>query len=377
MRKRIKELEQTLDRRSQEGEALRARIAQLETELSQTQDELSNTEFELSKCKRSLEDFRSRSEAIVNALTEAHNTRERILKDARNAANNITMDANGVKKRMLDEAQKTLDKAQSEARTLIDETNAEAQLTIDNANAEAQALVSQAQARSEAIITEAEAAAERIRADADIEIEDKRNILESLNQTIRRKAAEVIEQSEAYAALLEQIASAEPAQCEPERADGGSEADSTTQTTGLNSEDPCGNTEFNDRAGESDGKLQPAPCGRETPCCFAHRDEETGSGSDSSDEAEPQELSAPPSDLPESYDSPATLMRSIYSIEGRSIPEVPKAEDDCGAKADSEPVCDVGDATPLIVSPDEVEADCSDMPVDDGLESLIDEILRK
>lgn len=366
MSKRIRELEETLDRRSREGEALRARIAQLETELSQTRDELSNTEFELSKCKRSLDDFRSRSEAIVNALTEAHNTRERILKDARNAANNITMDANSTKKRMLNETQRTLDNAKSEAKALIDAANVEAQM-----------LVSQAQARSDEIITEAKTDAERIRADVNIEIEDKRNVLKSLNQAIRSKAAEVIEQSEAYAALLEQIASSESAQCEPSRTDDGSQTDSTAQTAEANVEKPCNNMEPDDCASESDGELRSAPCGKETPCCFAHREEKAEIESNASEKTEPEKLNAPPSELPESYDSPATLMRSIYSIEGRSIPEVPKADGDCEAEADGESICDVGDATPLVVSSDEIEADAVDMPVDDDLESLINEIFRK
>lgn len=363
MSKRIRELEQALDQRSREGEALRARIAQLEAELSQTRDELSNTDFELSKCKRSLDDFRSRSEAIVNALTEAHNTRERILKDARNAANNITSDANGAKKRILDEAQRTLDKARDEARKLIDDAGAEAQCAIDSANAQSEALISQAQSRCSSILAEAEAAAEQLRTDVNIQIEEKQNILSSLNRTIRAKAAEVLSQTESYAELLERIANEEPEQSEPDCAE--------------ISEAELSGCDIGGGLDETDAKSCSAPCGKQTPCCFAQDEEPVDTEEpESTEENNAAKDAAAETSLPEEYDSPATLMHSIYSIEGRSIPDMPCS--DCGDEAtDNIPVYDVGEATPLVVPSSDMEADDAKILVDDELESLIDEILRK
>lgn len=96
MSKKTKAMEQQLTQLAQENDALRAQLAaagveieNVKSELAKTvgerdrfRNELNGAQLDLSNAKRRLDDFRLRQEAIVNALTEAHNTRERILKEA-------------------------------------------------------------------------------------------------------------------------------------------------------------------------------------------------------------------------------------------------------------------------------------------------------
>lgn len=68
------------------------------------------------------------------------------------------------------------------------------------------------------------------------------------------------------------------------------------------------------------------------------------------------------SELPSYYSDVAELMRSIYAIEGRNIPE------DYG-----EAVFDVGEGTPLVFDSDDESND--KLPIDDNLEKILKDIL--
>ena len=88
MSKKTKAMEQQLTQLAQENDALRAQLAaagveieNVKSELAKTvgerdrfRNELNGAQLDLSNAKRRLDDFRLRQEAIVNALTEAHNT---------------------------------------------------------------------------------------------------------------------------------------------------------------------------------------------------------------------------------------------------------------------------------------------------------------
>ena len=118
MSKKTKAMEQQLNQLAQENDALRAQLAaagieieNIKSELAKTvgerdrfRNELNGAQLDLSNAKRRLDDFRLRQEAIVNALTEAHNTRERILKEAN--ANADRIDAEAKQRRRYLKAQK-------------------------------------------------------------------------------------------------------------------------------------------------------------------------------------------------------------------------------------------------------------------------------
>ena len=129
MSKKTKAMEQQLTQLAQENDALRAQLAaagveieNVKSELAKTvgerdrfRNELNGAQLDLSNAKRRLDDFRLRQEAIVNALTEAHNTRERILKEANANADRIDAEAKQRKTNILNKAQAALESAKKEA----------------------------------------------------------------------------------------------------------------------------------------------------------------------------------------------------------------------------------------------------------------------
>ena len=133
MSKKTKAMEQQLTQLAQENDALRAQLAaagveieNVKSELAKTvgerdrfRNELNGAQLDLSNAKRRLDDFRLRQEAIVNALTEAHNTRERILKEANANADRIDAEAKQRRTDILNKAQAALESAKKEAAQLI------------------------------------------------------------------------------------------------------------------------------------------------------------------------------------------------------------------------------------------------------------------
>ena len=75
------------------------------------------------------------------------------------------------------------------------------------------------------------------------------------------------------------------------------------------------------------------------------------------------------SEFPEEYSSAASLMRSIYSIEGRDIPE----------EADEEgELYDIGEGTPLTIHRDEENGEETfSLPVDPDLRDILRDIMKK
>ena len=75
------------------------------------------------------------------------------------------------------------------------------------------------------------------------------------------------------------------------------------------------------------------------------------------------------SEFPEEYSSAASLMRSIYSIEGRDIPE----------EADEEgELYDIGEGTPLTIHQDEESGEETfSLPVDPDLRDILRDIMKK
>ena len=74
-------------------------------------------------------------------------------------------------------------------------------------------------------------------------------------------------------------------------------------------------------------------------------------------------------EFPEEYSSAASLMRSIYSIEGRDIPE----------EADDEgEMYDIGEGTPLTIHQDEESGEETfSLPVDPDLRDILRDIMKK
>lgn len=91
-----------------EIENVKSELAKTVGERDRFRNELNGAQLDLSNAKRRLDDFRLRQEAIVNALTEAHNTRERILKEANANADRIDAERSSAERISLNKARRHL-----------------------------------------------------------------------------------------------------------------------------------------------------------------------------------------------------------------------------------------------------------------------------
>ncbi len=471
MSKKTKAMEQQLTQLAQENDALRAQLAaagveieNVKSELAKTvgerdrfRNELNGAQLDLSNAKRRLDDFRLRQEAIVNALTEAHNTRERILKEANANADRIDAEAKQRRTDILNKAQAALESAKKEAARLIADAKRDAAGIRDAAQKEARQVTDTALDEATELIAGAKADAETMMDEALAAVDEKQAQLDELNFSLSEKARLALEQARKYAQIMESLAelnfetavearyAEKYAPAAAESVNSGECADDADENTLCETNSNETNLNEADQGTECAGGIDNAeampPCGRERTCC-SRDNAETVSDAESRDaentelpkdaedenpetadepkeqatrsatengvpeshtgeevEAEDKPETASPADdgdqqietseeseksvkiengkntnsaepdFPEEYSSAASLMRSIYSIEGRDIPEDTDEEGE---------LYDIGEGTPLTIHRDEENGEETfSLPVDPDLRDILRDIMKK
>lgn len=443
MSRKTKALEQQIVQCNQQLEDLRSQLSQKDLEIKICRDELDasranlgNVQNELNSANRRLDDYRTREESIVHAITEAASTKERLINEAKDNAKRLEDEGAARRGQLISEGQSVRDKARNEAAATVgsakeeaDRIIAEAELkareTTERAAAEAETTVSEAERTAREMIEEARKTAETMVGDAEDQVMKSRAQLDELNLMLREKAKVALEEAKVYADIYESVADCKdiselnpPCDLDCENCENKCEDYIPMDELRGQMEEGPAPEQNPEKTPEEESVL--TPCGKEEPCCAekaepadekpacecgeepcCHEDE-TPAGEtcgetpaveepaveepaaeepvaeelaeavenaaeeieNTVEEAEEElqadlegEAHALERDLPDAYMNASALMRSIYSIEGRDLPE--------------EETYDIGEGTPLTAEGDE----SFEMPVDPDFENLLGDIL--
>ena len=376
-----------LEARGAELIDLNAKYSDLESIYSRTTNELNSCRGELASAQRRLDEYRNRQESIVNALTDARETHDRIINDAKAEAEQISASADSEKEQLLASAKSEVEKARSDAAAIRHNAETEARRIKDNAEEEAAAITDGAEKDALARIAEVDGV-----------ILEKREQLDNLKTEISVRAKAALEQTELYTNMLQLIAESDLSEIPQEECDFDCEhCENKCESYIPYPDDEADNTK--------------PPCGRECFCCdeaeCCNSEQTSGSEGDAAEDAL-EEVRADEYDCDENagaecgccevcaedaaeasckeecrecepdteptiiegkdglgepdYSGVASLMQNIYSIENRELPD----------ELDDE-VLDVGEGTPLVTE-DEAD-DYTPLPVDDDLETILKSIL--
>ena len=376
-----------LEARGAELIDLNAKYSDLESIYSRTTNELNSCRGELASAQRRLDEYRNRQESIVNALTDARETHDRIINDAKAEAEQIIASADSEKEQLLASAKSEVEKARSDAAAIRHNAETEARRIKDNAEEEAAAITDGAEKDALARIAEVDGV-----------ILEKREQLDNLKTEISVRAKAALEQTELYTNMLQLIAESDLSEIPQEECDFDCEhCENKCESYIPYPDDEADNTK--------------PPCGRECFCCdeaeCCNSEQTSGSEGDAAEDAL-EEVRADEYDCDENagaecgccevcaedaaeasckeecrecepdteptiiegknglgepdYSGVASLMQNIYSIENRELPD----------ELDDE-VLDVGEGTPLVTE-DEAD-DYTPLPVDDDLETILKSIL--
>ena len=382
-----------LEARGAELIELNAKYSDLESIYSRTTNELNSCRGELASAQRRLDEYRNRQESIVNALTDARETHDRIINDAKAEAEQIISSADSEKEQLLASAKSEVEKARSDAAAIRHNAETEARRIKDNAEEEAAAITDGAEKDALARIAEVDGV-----------ILEKREQLDNLKTEISVRAKAALEQTELYTNMLQLIAESDLSEIPQEECDFDCEhCENKCESYIPYPDDEADNTK--------------PPCGRECFCCdeaeCCNSEQTSGSEGDAAEDAL-EEVRADEYDCDENagaecgccevcaedaaeascreeaccseecrecapdtepaiiegkdghgepdYSGVASLMQNIYSIENRELPD----------ELDDE-VLDVGEGTPLVTE-DEAD-DYTPLPVDDDLETILKSIL--
>ena len=382
-----------LEARGAELIDLNAKYSDLESIYSRTTNELNSCRGELASAQRRLDEYRNRQESIVNALTDARETHDRIINDAKAEAEQIIASADSEKEQLLASAKSEVEKARSDAAAIRHNAETEARRIKDNAEEEAAAITDGAEKDALARIAEVDGV-----------ILEKREQLDNLKTEISVRAKAALEQTELYTNMLQLIAESDLSEIPQEECDfdcehcenkcesyipyPDDEADNTKPPCGkecfccdeaecCNSEQPSGSEgdaaedaleevradeyDCDESVGAECGccevcaeDAEEAPCEEEACCSEECRECEP--------DTEPAIIEGKDGHGEPDYSGVASLMQNIYSIENRELPD----------ELDDE-VLDVGEGTPLVTE-DEAD-DYTPLPVDDDLETILKSIL--
>lgn len=382
-----------LEARGAELIDLNAKYSDLESIYSRTTNELNSCRGELASAQRRLDEYRNRQESIVNALTDARETHDRIINDAKAEAEQIIASADSEKEQLLASAKSEVEKARSDAAAIRHNAETEARRIKDNAEEEAAAITDGAEKDALARIAEVDGV-----------ILEKREQLDNLKTEISVRAKAALEQTELYTNMLQLIAESDLSEIPQEECDfdcehcenkcesyipyPDDEADNTKPPCGrecfccdeaecCNSEQTSGSEgdaaedaleevradeyDCDENAGAECGCCEVcaedadgAPCEEEACCSEECRECEP--------DTEPAIIEGMDGHGEPDYSGVASLMQNIYSIENRELPD----------ELDDE-VLDVGEGTPLVTE-DEAD-DYTPLPVDDDLETILKSIL--
>ena len=382
-----------LEARGAELIDLNAKYSDLESIYSRTTNELNSCRGELASAQRRLDEYRNRQESIVNALTDARETHDRIINDAKAEAEQIIASADSEKEQLLASAKSEVEKARSDAAAIRHNAETEARRIKDNAEEEAAAITDGAEKDALARIAEVDGV-----------ILEKREQLDNLKTEISVRAKAALEQTELYTNMLQLIAESDLSEIPQEECDfdcehcenkcesyipyPDDEADNTKPPCGrecfccdeaecCNSEQTSGSEgdaaedaleevradeyDCDENAGAECGccevcaeDAEEAPCEEEACCSEECRE--------CAPDTEPAIIEGKDGHGEPDYSDVASLMQNIYSIENRELPD----------ELDDE-VLDVGEGTPLVTE-DEAD-DYTPLPVDDDLETILKSIL--
>ena len=382
-----------LEARGTELIDLNAKYSDLESIYSRTTNELNSCRGELASAQRRLDEYRNRQESIVNALTDARETHDRIINDAKAEAEQIIASADSEKEQLLASAKSEVEKARSDAAAIRHNAETEARRIKDNAEEEAAAITDGAEKDALARIAEVDGV-----------ILEKREQLDNLKTEISVRAKAALEQTELYTNMLQLIAESDLSEIPQEECDfdcehcenkcesyipyPDDEADNTKPPCGrecfccdeaecCNSEQTSGSEgdaaedaleevradeyDCDENAGAECGccevcaeDAEEAPCEEEACCSEECRE--------CAPDTEPAIIEGKDGHGEPDYSGVASLMQNIYSIENRELPD----------ELDDE-VLDVGEGTPLVT--EDEEDDYTPLPVDDDLETILKSIL--
>ena len=382
-----------LEARGAELIELNAKYSDLESIYSRTTNELNSCRGELASAQRRLDEYRNRQESIVNALTDARETHDRIINDAKAEAEQIIASADSEKEQLLASAKSEVEKARSDAAAIRHNAETEARRIKDNAEEEAAAITDGAEKDALARIAEVDGV-----------ILEKREQIDNLKTEISVRAKAALEQTELYTNMLQLIAESDLSEIPQEECDfdcehcenkcesyipyPDDEADNPKPPCGkecfccdeaecCNSEQTSGSEgdaaedaleevradeyDCDENAGAECGccevcaeDAEEAPCEEEACCSEECRE--------CAPDTEPAIIEGKDGHGEPDYSGVASLMQNIYSIENRELPD----------ELDDE-VLDVGEGTPLVTE-DEAD-DYTPLPVDDDLETILKSIL--
>ena len=254
-----------LEARGAELIDLNAKYSDLESIYSRTTNELNSCRGELASAQRRLDEYRNRQESIVNALTDARETHDRIINDAKAEAEQIIASADSEKEQLLASAKSEVEKARSDAAAIRHSAETEARRIKDNAEEEAAAITDGAEKDALARIAEVDGV-----------ILEKREQLDNLKTEISVRAKAALEQTELYTNMLQLIAESDLSEIPQEECDFDCEhCENKCESYIPYPDDEADNTK--------------PPCGRECFCCdeaeCCNSEQTSGSEGDAAEDA--------------------------------------------------------------------------------------------
>lgn len=358
MSKKQKALEMQLAQCAQTNDALRARLDEAEKHIGECEkvlakrtaefeSRLSSKDVELLSANRKLDEYKLRQDAIVNALTEAHSTRERIIREAKAEAAEIVKQAELDKANILNEANSVLENAKSRAHASVSAANEEAGEIRRQAAADAEKMSDDALDEASGIIDAAQKEADSLISNANSIVAERTEQLSALNAELKSKARMALEQTELYINMLNLIADSEatyscPSDCDLNCENCSDKCDSYVPDTSDAPIDSEQSSETTEVPGETVESTDPAE----------------DHSSETVDEPLPNE---PSIELPDEYNNVASLMRNIYVLQGREIPDEQTESDESSG---------------VPVNPDNDDLDKEEpLPVDSDLESILKDLI--
>lgn len=371
MSKKQKALEMQLAQCAQTNDALRARLDEAEKHAAECEkvlakrtaefeSRLSGKDVELLNANRKLDEYKLRQDAIVNALTEAHSTRERIIREAKAEAAEIVKQAEKDKADMLSEAGKVLNDAKCEAHASVSAANEEAENIRRQAAADAEKMSDDALDEAAGIIDAAQKEADSLINNANSIVAERTEQLASLNAELKSKARMALEQTELYVNMLNLIADSEATYSCP------SDCDFNCEHCHDKCDSYVPETSNEVISAESSENALDAPAAETGSALIPEKtDEQFESKSTADDTANEAAVDLPSEEptieLPDEYDSVASLMRNIYTLQGREIPDEQTGNDR---------------AIGVPVNPDNSDSTSEEpLPVDSDLESILKDLI--
>lgn len=297
--KKAKELNAQLEKVNQENEELKKQIASLEEEIKRLKDQ---------------------EASVSRAITEAGK-----------AAARIEDDANAKRDELLAQAEQTVRTARENA----DEIRAKANMDADAAKKEADEYVKSTKLDADSYYdntrTNVNIYVERTIMASQLEVRKRQEVVNELNDLLRKTTDYLTEQNNAFIKMLESVISENE----------------------INTEEAC-------------REIDKCSCSCKD-CkdpCSNYKEEENAP-----EETEEAETDEAPAELPDEYESPAQLMQNIYMILKRQLPEK-EAEAEAAASARSE--VPVGNSDALSRQIEKIE---SELPHDDSLSEILNDMV--